>query len=278
MMNRQWMKAGACVLALLAMGLASGCGGTAKSENPKSEAASTSASPKKVLKVACITTYPPFVYKDNKGEIVGFDVDITKAVAKEMGAETTYESMPFDQLVPALVDNKADIAVAACDMTQDRADKVNFSSTYYSKENVAILSRKGDNSIKGPEDLKGKTVAVEKGTVYVETAQQYGGEVKKYDYHDQLIQAVENKEADALILDKPVARFYMEHGAKEKLRGAGIISGSGGFVMLLNKKDPELQKQVNDAIATLMSNGEYDKIYDKWFSDSNFSQEPDIQK
>ena len=102
--------------------------------------------------------------------------------------------------------------------------------------------------------------------------------MKEYDYHDQLIKAVADNEADALILDKPVARFYMEHGAKDKLRGAGIISGSGGFVMLLNKKDPELQKKVNEALNKLMSNGEYDKIYDKWFADSNFSQEPDVKK
>lgn len=275
-MNRHWMKAGACVLALVAMGLY-GCGNS-QSGTTKEAAPAVSSAEKKTLRVACIATYPPFVYKDADGKIVGFDVDITNAVAKEIGAETTYESMPFDQLVPALADNKADIAVAACDMTQDRADKVNFSTMYYSKENVTILARKEDNSINGPEDLKGKVVAVEKGTVYVQTAQQCGAQVKEYDYHDKLIQAVENNEADALILDKPVARFYMEHGAKEKLRGAGIISGSGGFVMLLNKKDPELQKKVNDALSKIMNSDEYNKIYDKWFADSNFSKEPDVKK
>ena len=277
MMNRHWMKAGACICALAAVGLMAGCGDSDK-KSASQAAPAASSQEKKTLKVACIATYPPFVYKDQAGDIVGFDVDITKAVAKEMGVETTYESMPFDQLVPALADNKADIAVAACDMTQDRADKVNFSNTYYSKENVAILARKEDNTIKGPEDLAGKTVAVEKGTVYVETAKQYGANVKEYDYHDQLIKAVADNEADALILDKPVARFYMEHGAKDKLRAAGIISGSGGFVMFLNKKEPELQKKVNEALNKLMANGEYDKIYDKWFADSNFSQEPDVKK
>ena len=102
--------------------------------------------------------------------------------------------------------------------------------------------------------------------------------MKEYDYHDQLIQAVESKEADALILDKPVALFYMTHGAADKLRSAGIISGSGGFVMLLNKKDPALQKEVNEALGKLMNNGEYDKIYDKWFADTNFEKEPDVKK
>lgn len=180
-------------------------------------------------------------------------------------------------MVPALEANKADIAVAAVDMTQDRADKVDFSNIYYSKENVSILARKEDNEIKGPEDLKGKKVAVEKGTVYVETAKQYGAEVKEYDYHDQLIKAVEDNEADALILDKPVARFYLAHGASDKLKPAGIISGSGGFVMMLSKKDEGLQKQVNDALDKLMKSGEYDKIYDKWFADESFSKEPDVK-
>ena len=217
-------------------------------------------------------------YKDKEDKIIGFDVDITNAGAKEMGAKTEYKSMPFDQIVQAVADNKADIAVAAGDMTQDRADKVNFSSIYYNKESVSILSRKDDERIHGSQDLSGKTVAVEKGTVYVMTAKQLGATVKEYDYHDQLIQAVESKEADALILDKPVALFYMTHGAADKLRSAGIISGSGGFVMLLNKKDPALQKEVNEALGKLMNNGEYDKIYDKWFADTNFEKEPDVKR
>ena len=195
-----------------------------------------------------------------------------------MGAKTEYKSMPFDQLVPSLVENKADIAVAACDMTQDRAEKVNFSSIYYSKESVSILARKDDNTIHGSQDLAGKTVTVEKGTLYETTAKQIGANVKTYDYHDQLIKAVADNEADALILDKPVALFYMAHGAADKLRAAGIISGSGGFVMLLNKKDPALQKEVNEALGKLMNNGEYDKIYEKWFADTNFEKEPDVKK
>ena len=252
-MNRQWMKAGAALLTLAALGVTAGCGGAPAKSSPEKAAASGAA--ERTLKVACIATYPPFVYKDKEDKIIGFDVDITNAVAKEMGAKTEYKSMPFDQIVQAVADNKADIAVAACDMTQDRADKVNFSSIYYNKESVSILSRKDDERIHGSQDLSGKTVAVEKGTVYVES-----------------------KEADALILDKPVALFYMTHGAADKLRSAGIISGSGGFVMLLNKKDPALQKEVNEALGKLMNNGEYDKIYDKWFADTNFEKEPDVKK
>ena len=268
-MNR-WMKAGAAVLALGVLGTMAGCGGKqAASSAPAKPAAASSA--KKELKVACVATYPPFVYKDKDGKIVGFDVDITGAVAKELGAKVVYESMPFNEMVPALTSNKADIAVAAVDMTQDRADKVDFSNIYYSKENVSILARKEDNEIRGPEDLKGKKVAVEKGTGYVGTAKQYGAEVKEYDYHDQLIKAVEDNEADALILDKPVARFYLAHGASEKLKPAGIISGSGGFVMMVSKKDEGLREKVNEALDKLMKNGEYDKIYDKWFADENFS-------
>ena len=121
-------------------------------------------------------------------------------------------------------------------------------------------------------------MAVEKGTVYVETAKQYAAEVKEYDYHDQLINAVEDNEADALILDKPVARFYLSHGASDKLKQAGIINGSGGFVMMISKKDEGLRDQVNDALDKLMKSGEYDKIYDRWFSDENLSKVPDMKK
>lgn len=268
-----WIKAGMAVAALGLVVSMAGCGDKQNGSSQKAEAPV-----KKELKVACVATYPPFVYKDKDGNIVGFDVDLTRAVAKEIGAEVVYENMPFNEMVPALVTNKADIAVAAVDMTQDRAEKVDFSNIYYSKENVYILARKEDNSIRDPEDLKGKLVAVEKGTLYVDTARQYGARVKEYDYHDQLIKAVENHEADALILDKPVARYYLSHGASEKLKPSGLISGSGGFVMMISKSDKGLREKVNEALDKLMKNGEYDKIYDRWFSDTNFSKEPDMKK
>ena len=252
-----WTKAGAAVLALTVLGTMAGCGGEKASSSP-----AKSAPVKKELKVVCNATYPPFAYKDEKGNIVGFDVDITKAVAKELGAKVVYEATPFDKLIPALVDNKADIAVSAADMTKDRQEKVDFSSIYYSKESVSVLARKDDNEIKSPEDLKGKKVAVQKGTLYVETAKRCGAEVKEY----------------ALILDKPVARFYLAHGASDKLKQAAVLPGSGGFVMLLNKKDEGLQKQVNDALDKLMKNGEYDKIHDKWFADENVDKAPAMKK
>lgn len=268
-----WTKAGAAILALTVLGTMAGCGGEKASSSP-----AKSAPVKKELKVVCNATYPPFAYKDEKGNITGFDVDITRAVARELGAEVVYEALPFDKLIPALTDNKADIAVSAADMTKDRQEKVNFSNIYYSKESVSVLARKDDHEIKSPEDLKGKKVAVQKGTLYVETAKRCGAEVKEYDTHDQIIKAVEDNRADALILDKPVARFYLAHGASDKLKQAAVLPGSGGFVMLLNKKDAGLQKQVNDALDKLMKNGEYDKIHDKWFADENADKEPAMKK
>ena len=253
-------------LAALVLG-AAGCGGdTAKSASSPAPASSAH----RTLRVAGTATYAPFYFKDEAGNIVGFDADITKAVAKEIGADVTYTSIPFNELVPAIEANKADIAVSAIDMTRDRADRVNFSNMYYSKESAVILASKDNETIHDPADLAGKTVAVEKGTVYEQTARDYGAEVKAYDYHDATFRAVENKEADALITDMPAAYYYMKHGGEEKLKPAGILAGAGGFVMLLNKKDVQLQSDINQALAKLMSNGEYDKIYDKWFADVNF--------
>ena len=195
---------------------------------------------------------------------------VCREVLEEIGADVTYTSIPFNELVPAIEANKADIAVSAIDMTRDRADRVNFSNMYYSKESAVILASKDNETIHDPADLAGKTVAVEKGTVYEQTARDYGAEVKAYDYHDATFRAVENKEADALITDMPAAYYYMKHGGEEKLKPAGILAGAGGFVMLLNKKDVQLQSDINQALSKLMSNGEYDKIYDKWFADVNF--------
>lgn len=262
------IRTGLAAAALAALVLGAGCGGEQK--KPAASAPASPAAAHRTLRVAGTATYPPFYFKDEKGNIVGFDADITKAVAKEIGADVTYTSIPFDELVPAVEANKADIAVSAIDMTRDRADHVNFSNMYYSKGNVAILAAKDNETIHDPIDLAGKTVAVEKGTVYEETARKYGAVVKGYDYHDATFKAVENGEAEAVITDLPVAYYYMKHGGEEKLKPAGVLAGSGGFVMLLNKNDVQLQSDINKALDTLMSSGEYDKLYDKWFADANF--------
>ena len=77
-----WKKAG---ILLLAAGLMAGIAGCGADKGAPAKSAASGAPAKKELKVACIATYPPFVYKDTEGKIIGFDVDITKAVAKELG-------------------------------------------------------------------------------------------------------------------------------------------------------------------------------------------------
>ena len=87
-------------------------------------------------------------------------------------------------------------------------------------------------------------------------------------------------EESSEISDAPTSGTIPGSNIQWELTDGGmlLISGSGGFVMLLNKKDPALQKEVNEALGKLMNNGEYDKIYDKWFADTNFEKEPDVKK
>lgn len=92
-MNRQWMKAGAALLTLAALGVTAGCGGAPAKSSPEKVAASGAA--ERTLKVACIATYPPFVYKDKEDKIIGFDVDITNAVAKKNGSEDRVQEHAF---------------------------------------------------------------------------------------------------------------------------------------------------------------------------------------
>ena len=133
----------------------SGCGKSAETEK---QAPAPKAGTEKVLRVGGEATYPPFLFKDDHGHYVGFEMDLIKAVAKEIGVEVAYTDMPFARFMTAVENKKVDVVISAVEGTAERAEKAAFSDVYYKKGVYCILVRKDDNQIHKADDLKGKTV------------------------------------------------------------------------------------------------------------------------
>ena len=231
-----------------------------------SSAAFAAAAPK-VLKVGTESTYPPYEFRDEKNNLKGFDIDLMEAIAAKIGMTIEWVDMPFDSLIPSLLAKKIDVVAAGLSATEERAKKVSFSANYEVSMSAFIVAADND-SMKTPADMKGKTVAVQLGTVqetYSNTLE--GLTVKSFQKFDDCVREVILGRVDATLMDIPVAKSYVEHKdftGKIKIGFVQEITGSGK-ALAMNLGEKELQDKVNGALTDMEKSGELQKMKDLWF-------------
>ena len=143
-MSKKLLMLCSALLMIIVMAVA-GCGGQDKA---KSDA--------KVLRVGTEATYAPFEFQDDKSkEYIGFDMDLIRAVGKQMGYEVQIQNLSFDGLIPALEAGNIDLAASGMTITEERAKKILFSEPYY-KAGISVMVKEGNNDIKSFNDLAGK--------------------------------------------------------------------------------------------------------------------------
>ena len=250
-------------LILAAGAVTSGCSGG------KDDKAAYKAVLKDEVVVATEAAFAPFEYYDEKDRgLTGFDVDLIRAVAKEIGYKNcTIKHMDFDALIPADNSEKADMVISAMTITENRKRVVLFSQPYY-KSGLAFIVRKDVNDVKQFEDLKGKAIAVQQdttGAVYAEKLKDMGAVIKAFDTNDRALVELKNGKVDAVVCDLPVLQYFLKHGGSACARLVGNPLTAEEYGIAVAKKKPEMEKAVNQALDTLKKNGTYDKIYEKWF-------------
>lgn len=220
------------------------------------------------LVMATSADYPPYEFHDisgGKDEITGFDIDIAKAIAKELGVELEIKDMAFDGILPALLAKKVDIAIAAFTITEERKKSVNFSDPYLDG-GQQIVTYKG-SGIKGKDDLKGKTIGVQLSTTGEAEAKKIeGAKLKQFDRVDAVMLDLMNKRVDAAIVGSVVADAYLKLNP-DKFEKAGDKLNSEQNGIPIRKEDTKLLEVVNKVLKDLKDSGEYDKLVQKWFVD-----------
>jgi len=222
---------------------------------------------KKVIKIGCEPTFPPFEFQDQKTkEYIGFDIDLTKAVFKQAGYETEVVNINFDGLIPALQANNIDAIVSAMQITEERSKKVAFSDSYY-ESGQGIVVRLDNDSIHSWKDLEGKLLGVQIGTTGASEAKKVpNATVREYDRIADAYLDLKNGGLDAAVSSVPVNAYYIAQGGGDKdAKMVGEIRNNLFCGIAMNKNNKEMQEKVNKALAEIRQNGEYDKIYEKWF-------------
>ena len=233
----------------------------------------SAADAKKKLRVGTEGAYPPFNLVDKNGQVQGFDIDIAKALCKEMGMECEFKVQDWDGLIPGLLAKKFDVIIASMSITEERKQKVDFSNKYYQTP-ARFVAKKGSGITVSKEGLKGKTVGVQRATIHENFVRDMFGDavtIKAYATQDEANMDLVAGRVDLVIADATVllGGFINTPAGKEfEFIGPSYVDKKwfgDGVGIAVRKGDNDLRQKLNKAIDAIRANGVYQKINAKYF-------------
>lgn len=222
------------------------------------------------FKFAMSGLYKPFNFKEN-GELVGFDVEIGKAIAERMGMKAEPVTNPWESIIPGLTSDKYDAIIGSMAITEERLEVVNFSEPYY-RSGAQIFVAADNNEIKSSEDLNGKVIGVVKASTFKDVAMEYTDQVKEYDSDLTALADLPSGRIDAVITDQMVGLVVMKEGEVD-IKDVGEPLWIDEMGIAIKKEDEELLEKVNQALAEVIEDGTYEEISNKWFGRSILGEE-----
>lgn len=222
---------------------------------------------KRKLIVGTSAAFAPFEYLD-KGEIVGFDIDLLAAIMKEAGYDYEVKNLGWDPLFETIRGKNADLGIAGIAINDTRKQTFDFSRPYYESTHMILVPEGSD--IKSAKDLIGKKVGVNNGSTGQEATEKLLGrnspDIKKYEDIIMAIMSLKNNDVQAVVTDNAVVNEYIKNNPNDKFVG---ITDKQNFEPeyygLMFPKGSELKKEIDAAFQTILKNGTFSTIYKKWF-------------
>jgi polar amino acid transport system substrate-binding protein len=216
-----------------------------------------------VLRFGTSAEYPPFEYKVS-GKIVGFDVDLAKLIAKELGKEAAFEDMQFSTILPALQSGHVDIAISTITVTEQRKQHFDFSQIYYIDGIAAVY--KQDQPINGIADLKGKKIACQLGSTMEIWLKKNGfrSQTIAMDNNNLAIEALKANHVDVVLMDGAQGAIFSKKNTHMAFQ---VIDKSADGYALVTQKGSPLIPKINQALVNLKQNGELAKLEEKWLKE-----------
>ena len=216
--------------------------------------------------VATEGTWSPWTYHNEKDELVGFDLDVMKAIAKEIGVECEFVVAEWDSLLAGVDSKRFDIVANGVEINEDRQKKYDFTDPYgYIR--TALIVKKGNTDIKSFEDLDGKTTTNSLGSTYATLAEGYGATNTPVDDLNKTFELVLQDRADATLNAELSFQDYLKAHPEAQLEVVDLTE-EASLVSLPVRKGEEtaaLIEAINDAIAKLSADGTLTQISNQYF-------------
>lgn len=226
--------------------------------------AQSSGSQEKLVMVTS-ADYPPYEFRDTasgKNDIIGFDVDIANRIAKENGFQLEIRDSDFNGLIPALQANRADFVMAGMTPNEERKKNVDFSDIYYEAKNT-IVAKKGSN-LKKPEDLAGKKVGVQLGSIQEKAAKKFKDiKLSSLNKTSEIIQEIKANRINAAIIEDTIAKGFIANNPDLEFQIIPNTEASGSAIAF-----PKGSKRVADfnrVLKQMKESGELESLVKKWF-------------
>ncbi|WP_417521028.1 transporter substrate-binding domain-containing protein [Marinobacter sp.] len=212
--------------------------------------------------------YEPFEYKDENGDLTGFEVDLAAAMCEEMKADCEFVIQAWDGMIPGLLARKFDLIMSSMSITPERAERVLFSEPYYNTPGGWFGPDSFNADVTDMSAMKGKTVGVQRGTTmdtFVTEEMSGVVTIKRYTTADDMVLDLEGQRLDVVFVDYPVGEqtVLTKDGFKEV--GEPVKLGEGVGVAM-RKRDKDVAEEVNKALRKLKEDGTYDAIMKKYFA------------
>lgn len=216
------------------------------------------------LTVGLEGTYAPFSYKDKHGKLVGYDVEVAKAVAKKLDLKPVFVQTKFDSLVAGLDSNKYDVVYNDMGPTKERKQHYTFGGTYLNSKAVIIVKKGSD--IKTVKDLKGKKAAQTTSSNYGQAAQKAKAQIVSAPGFAEALDLVSSGKADATLNADDAWSVYKKQHPKTDLKAIPTDDlDASGAAPMLSKKDKKLAKKITKAQNELKKDGTLTKLSKEYF-------------
>jgi polar amino acid transport system substrate-binding protein len=220
------------------------------------------------IRIATEGAYPPFNMKNTKGELIGFDIDIARALCDQLKADCEIVAQDWDGIIPGLMAKKYDAIIASMSITDERKRKVDFSDPYYSNY-LRFIAKDGSTLEISEAGLKGKKLGAQRATIsaqHLEDNYRKSAMVKVYDTQDATFLDLKAGRLDAVLVDAYPGYDWLKKAENSGYDHIGdTIDINDKIGIAVRKGDTELAAKFNRALKAILENGTYEAINKNYF-------------
>jgi len=239
-----------------------------KEPAPAPAAPAPAPAPAKVYVVGTDAAYAPFESQNEKGEIVGFDIDVVKAIAAKAGIQVKFVNTPWEGIFNTLQQGDRDMIVSAVTITDERKQTMDFSDPYF--DAAQLIAVKETSKVTKFADLKKLKVGVQTGTTGDEAVSKLMGKtstsIKRFESTPLALKELESGGVDAVVADNGVIAHYVANNPGGKFKTVSdkeFVPEQYGIAV--KKGNAELLGKLNQGLAAIKADGTYNQIYAKYF-------------